>query len=437
VARQQNLAVSRTIVLKKPSVAVVGGGWAGCAAALTLAEAGVRVALFEASRTLGGRARAVELEGQPLDNGQHILLGAYEQALQLIDRLHPAAERGLWRLPLTLEQPPDFSLACPRLPAPLHLLAGLLSARGLSWGEKLAAARWAHTLIRGTDKLTDGSVTQLTRSQPDRLRTLLWHPLCVSALNTPPDIACARTFREVIRAAFGGRTHHSDLMLPRRDLTALFPAPAAARMIELGGTVRLACRVTVLDAAAEAVTLGTRDDTSVYSHAILAVAPQHLPALAAQVPALGAPGRAVAGYDYQPIATAYVQYDPAFRLTKPLFALADGPAQFVFDRGQSHGQAGLLAFVASAAANLSADWSDQAEAQLQRIVNPGPARWRKRIVEKQATYSCVPDMARPTVHTAHPRIFLAGDYTAGPYPATLESAVQSGVQSARTLLERL
>jgi uncharacterized protein with NAD-binding domain and iron-sulfur cluster len=97
----------------------------------------------------------------------------------------------------------------------------------------------------------------------------------------------------------------------------------------------------------------------------------------------------------------------------------------------------LLAFVASAAANLSADWSDQAEAQLQRIVNPGPARWRKCIVEKQATYSCVPDMARPTVHTAHPRIFLAGDYTAGPYPATLESAVQSGVQSARSLLERL
>ncbi|MDO9636827.1 MAG: FAD-dependent oxidoreductase, partial [Thiobacillus sp.] len=140
-----------------PHVAVVGGGWAGCAAALTLAEAGVAVTLFEASRTLGGRARAVELGGQALDNGQHILLGAYEQTLELIERLHPAAApAGLWRLPLTLEQPPDFSLACPRLPAPLHLAAGLFGARGLSWGDKLAAARWAQAQLRGTGNSVDG-----------------------------------------------------------------------------------------------------------------------------------------------------------------------------------------------------------------------------------------------------------------------------------------
>ena len=421
----------------KPNVAVVGGGWAGCAAALALAEAGVAVTLYEASRTLGGRARAVELEGQPLDNGQHILLGAYEKTLQLIDRLHsPASPDGLWRLPLSLNQPPDFSLACPRLPAPLHLLAGLLGARGLSWSEKLAAARWAHALLNNTDTPGPLSVSQLTRSQPEKLRTLLWHPLCVSALNTPPEIASAQVFRDVIRAAFGGRNHHSDLLLPRRDLTALFPAPAAARLLELGGSVRLACRVTTVDAAADAVTLGTRDESAVYSHVILAVAPQHLPALAAQVPALEAVAQQVAAYTYQPIATAYFQHDPDFRLPKPLYALADGPAQFVFDRGQSHGQPGLLALVASAAAELSADWMDRAAVQLQHIARPGPQRWRKSIVEKQATYACVPGMARPGVRTPHPRIFLAGDYTAGPYPATLESATQSGVQSARALLEQ-
>ena len=422
----------------RPSVAIVGGGWAGCTAALTLAEAGVAVTLFEASRTLGGRARAVELEGQTLDNGQHILLGAYEQTLQLIARLRPAAlQHDLWRLPLTLDQPPDFSLTCLRLPAPLHLLAGLLGARGLNWGEKLAAARWAHALLGNADIPDQLTVSQLTCNQPVKLRNLLWHPLCVSALNTPPDMASARVFRDVIRAAFGGRARHSDLVLPRRDLTGLLPAPVAARLIELGGEVRLACRVTTLEAAPDAVTLGTRDDTSIYSHVILAVAPQHLPALAMQVAALEPVGRAVARYRYQPIATAYVQYDPAFRLPRPLFALADGPAQFVFDRGQSHGQAGVLAFVASAAADLSANWPDQAVAQLHRFVHPGPARWRKCIVEKQATYACVPRLARPPVHTLHPRIFLAGDYTAGPYPATLESATQSGVQSAGALLEQL
>ena len=427
-----------TAGLNTPHVAVVGGGWAGCTAALTLAEAGIRATLYEASRTLGGRARAVEIEGQLLDNGQHILLGAYEQTLQLIARLDPAAmHEGLWRHPLTLRQPPDFSLSCPRLPAPLHLLAGLLGARGLSWREKWAAVRWAHMLLRNTCLPEHQTVGQLTRTQPEKLNRLLWHPLCVSALNTPPETASAAIFCNVIRSAFGGRNHHSDLLLPRRDLTALLPAPAAARLAELGGTVRLASRVATLEATPDAITLGTRDESAVFSHVIVATAPQHLAGLAASVPALESAVREVATYRYQAIATGYVQYDPAFRLAHPLFALDRGPAQFVFDRGQSHGQAGLLAFVASIADNLPPDWLDQAEAQLQRIVHPGSPRWRKCIVEKQATYSCVPDMTRPPVRTAHPRIFLAGDYTAGPYPATLESATQSGVQSAGALLEQL
>ena len=421
-----------------PHVAVIGGGWAGCVAALTLAEAGVAVTLYEASPTLGGRARVVELGGQPLDNGQHILLGAYEQTLKLIDRLNPdTSQEVLWRLPLIFHQPPDFSLNCPRLPAPLHLLAGLLGAQGLSWREKLAAMHWAHALLHHAKPLDGLSVSRLTRTQPEKLSRLLWHPLCVSALNTPPDIASAKVFRDVIRAAFGGRNHHSDLLLPRRDLTALLPAPAASRLTELGSTVLLSSRVTRIDATTDSITLGARNESFTYSHVILAVAPQHLPDLAMQVSALKQIGREVSAYRYQPIASGYVQYDPAVRLDRPLFALAEGPAQFVFDRGQSHGQAGLLAFVASAAMNLPTNWLDQAEAQLRRIVPARPARWRKSIVEKRATYACVPNMTRPSVRTPHPRIFLAGDYTAGPYPATLESATQSGVQSAGALLEQL
>lgn len=423
----------------KTNVAVIGGGWAGCAAALTLAEAGVPVTLYEAGRVLGGRARAVELDGRLLDNGQHILLGAYAQTLELIERLRPATSKnGLWRLPLALEQPPDFSLTCPRLPAPLHLAAGLLGADGLSWSEKLAAARWAHALIRG--KLAPvANVGALTRDQPERLRHLLWHPLCISALNTPPDDACAQVFTSVMQAAFGDRNAQSDLLLPRCDLGGLFPVPAARRIAEAGGTVRVACRVSALAATAHGITaaLDARDEALAHSHAIVAVAPQHLKRLAASIPELHEVIATVERYDYQPIATGYVQYDAAFRLPKPIWALAEGPAQFVFDRGQSHGQPGLLAFVASAATDLPADWLDHAEAQLRRVIRPGAAQWRKGIVEKQATYACRPGMARPGVCTAHPRVFLAGDYTAGPYPATLESATQSGVQSAVSLLETL
>ncbi len=419
----------------KSSVAVIGGGWAGCAAALTLAEAGIPVTLHEASRTLGGRARAVEWQGQQLDNGQHILLGAYEQTLQLIERLHVTP--GLWRLPLSLNQPPDFSLSCPRLPAPLHLLVGLLGAKGLDWREKMAAASWAHTLLNGSLATEHATVGQLTRSQPEKLNRLLWHPLCISALNTPAEIASARVFQNVIRGAFGGRNLHSDLLMPRRDLTALFPAPAAARIVELGGSIRLSSRVTSLDTTPDGITLRTGNDADSYCHVILAVAPQHLADLILPVAELKQLASGMASYRYQAIATVYVQYDPAFQLHEPLLALGKGPAQFVFDRGQSHGQAGLLAFVASAASNLPTDWMDQAEAQLLRHASTGKTHWRKSIIEKQATYACVPHLARPATRTQHPRIFLAGDYTDGAYPATLESATLSGVQSANRLLEQL
>lgn len=436
MAGGQNLAVSGTTDLNK--IAVIGGGWAGCSAALTLAEAGMNVTLFEASRTLGGRARAVELEGRTLDNGQHILLGAYEHALQLIKRVHSdSIDASLWRLPLALRQPPEFSLVCPRLPAPLHLLTGLLTAQGLSVREKFLAIRWAYVLLHDESSSDSRTVSQLTASQPGKLNRVLWHPLCISALNTPPERASARVFRDVIRSAFGERQCDSDLLLPRRDLTALLPGPAAARIIELGGDVRVSDRVMALHADTDSITIQSHDTARVFSHVIVATAPQHVGALTAGIPALGEISRAVAHYRYHPIATGYIQYDPAFRLVHPFLALADGPAQFVFDRGQSHGQAGLMAFVVSAPAQLDAHWLDQAENQLQRIAKPGSARWRKRIVEKQATYSCEPDMLRPAVRTAHRRIFLAGDYTAGPYPATLESAIRSGVQSSTALLDQL
>lgn len=422
----------------KTSVAVIGGGWAGCAAALTLAEAGVATTLFESSRTLGGRARGVELDGRLLDNGQHLLLGAYASCLDLIARAHPEAPRTmLWRRPLRIDAPPTFRLACPPLPAPIHLLAGLIAARGLGWREKWSAARWVQRLLAIPEMAKDMNVATLTRDQPEAANRLLWHPLCVSALNTPPETASARAFLAVVRSAFGGQRADSDFLLPRRDLTALFPAPAAARVAALGGCVRTGSRVHAIETSASTITLRIADEALHFTHAVIAVAPQHLAALTEYIRELDATRRQVAAFRYLPIATGYVQVDPAFRLAQPLVALTDGPAQFVFDRGQSHGQPGMLAFVASAATDLPDDWLDHAEAQLHRLAEPGPALWRRAIVEKQATYACVPNLQRPSVRTLHPRLFLAGDYTAGPYPATLESAISSGVQSAQALLDAL
>ena len=426
----------------KQRVAVIGGGWAGCAAALTVAESGLPVTLYEAGPTLGGRARAISVAGQTLDNGQHILLGAYTQTLGLMAGLQASQpEAGLMRLPLLVEQPPEFRLACPALPAPLNLLFGLITAQGLTWQEKWTAVTGARAMLKPAMPQADTSVSQFIAAQPEKLRRLLWQPLCLSALNTPPESASANTFKQVLAAAFGGRRSHSDLLLPCRDLGALFPEPAAARIRALGGTIRLRSRVHAIALEDRRITLCTQQDADHHDRLIIAVAPQHVAGLGRQIAGMERTLSVLADYRYQPIATAYLQYPEEVRLSRPMLALGGEPGQFVFDRGQTHGQAGLLAVVVSAASALLGrahnDWLDEIEAQLARMLPLPPLRWRRAFVEKQATYACLPDMPRPAVTTGHPQVFIAGDYTAGPYPATLESATLSGVQSALALLESL
>ena len=204
---------------KEPArVAVIGGGYAGMAAATELARCGMPVTVFEAARVLGGRARRVETDGARLDNGMHILLGAYRETLRLIDLVkEPGAPSGLLRLPLELTIHPAFRLRAPRLPAPLHLFWALLGAHGLRLGERIAAARFMAWSQRNAFRLAvDASVSDLlvSRRQPDAVTRYLWNPLCVSALNTPPAQASLRT--PVWRTAFRAHWHNT----PSRSLCA-------------------------------------------------------------------------------------------------------------------------------------------------------------------------------------------------------------------------
>lgn len=427
-----------------PRVAVIGGGWAGCAAALRLAEAGVSTTLFEAAKVLGGRARAVEVNGQSLDNGQHILLGAYDQTLKLIEEVSlpdGPSDDALMRLPLALEQPPDFSLVCTRLPAPFHLFVGLWSARGLGFFDKLAASRWMRSILNSREDIADTSVAQLIANQPERVRAQLWEPLCMAALNTRPEQASAKTFRHVLAASFSKVRSHSDLLLPRRDLTLLFPAPAAQRIMALKGEIRLRTRIKAMHADHHRIMLSSADSTREFDRVIVAVAPQHVSRICAEIPQLKNVCRLVESYRYEVIATVYLQYSPDVRLSRPMLSLSGGPAQFVFDRGHTHSQPGLLACVISAASALlghpQSVWIEKIQQQLSCIFALATPLWQTAIVEKKATYLCSPNMSKPENHTDHPLVFLAGDYTVGPYPATIESATRSGVKSAQTLLNSL
>ena len=224
-------------------IAVIGGGWAGCAAAVELARCGHRVSLFESARTLGGRARGVTLDGKRLDNGQHILLGAYTETLRLMRLVGIDPGRALLRLPLQMRYPPDgggMNFVAPRLPAPLHLLVALFRATGLTREDKLAMSRFS-TTARWIDwKLNaDCSVSELLEryDQTERLIQLMWRPLCIAALNTPPQRASAQVFLNVLRDSLGARRAASDMLLPRVDLTALFPQHAATFVEQHGGAV--------------------------------------------------------------------------------------------------------------------------------------------------------------------------------------------------------
>lgn len=428
-------------------IAVVGGGWAGCAAAVELVRQGQSVTLFEAARTLGGRARMVEINGHRLDNGQHILLGAYSETLRLMQTVGIDTRNAFLRLPLQMHYPPasdgmDFVAA--RMPAPLHVLSGMLRARGLTRHDKLSLARFSTTARwMGWQLHTDCSVSELLDrfDQTDRLIRLMWRPLCIAALNTPPEHASAQVFLNVLRDSLGGRRAASDMLLPRVDLSSLFPQRAAAFVEQHGGTVRCGAAVKGItcDGVHWQVTYGGNCEN--FDGVVVATHPSQVAALLSRQQ-----GITQSQFEYEPITTCYLQYADEIRLPHPFYALIDNPdaqewGQFVFDRGWLDlAHTGILAVVVSAAAVaaeagrnvLAAAITAQLACAFRRPELAKP-EWCSVITEKRATYSCRPALSRPENATGLPGLAIAGDYTACDYPATLESSIRSGVLAARCI----
>ena len=425
-----------------PKVAIIGGGYAGLAAAVTLAAQRVPVTLYEAAATLGGRARRVDINGVALDNGLHILIGAYRETLRLVAQVNPHPEQVMQRLPLDWHIHQRLHLQAPRLPAPLHLLGALLLAKGVSMRERFSALRMMHALRRAKFQLgADTTVSALLAShrQGHALSHYLWGPLCVAALNTPPETASAQLFLNVLRDGLNADRAGSDLIIARTDLTALFPQPAATYVGDRGGTVLTSTRVTSLRADVAGFVLDADGTQKAFSHVICALPPHQVCAFLQNFDALADARKMIASLSYQPITSVYLQFDGAVHLPSPMLGLADGPAHWLFDREALCGQRGLIGAVISAEGSHQNLTQDALAAQLHEtlIAKFGalPAlQWQRVITEKRATFSAVPGLQRPLQRTPHKNLWLAGDYTASDYPATLEAAVRSGIACAQGIL---
>lgn len=415
------------------------------AAAVAACEAGHGVTVFEASRTLGGRARAVPgtlPDGTPvtLDNGQHILIGAYTETLRVMRQVGVSPEATLRRSPLSLPFVDGSGLQTPpwaaTWPAPLDAIAAIATARGWSGSERLSLIRaslgwqWASFACDA-----QRSVAQLCQGLAPRVLHELIEPLCVSALNTPATQASASVFLRVLKDALFGIRGGSHLLLPRVDLSALFPVAAAQWIAARGAQVHLGQRVQQLRWQAPCWLLdGQAFDRVVWStsasNAALALVESANAAPESIANSLRSWAATAQALRFEAIATVYA-WAPQARLPHPMLALhatPAAPAQFVFDRGQLDGPSGLLAFVVSASAGsreeLQAAVLAQAASQLQPL-GLGQLQVVQTVVEKQATFACTPALQRPPPHIA-PGLIAAGDYVDGPYPATLEGAVRSG-----------
>ena len=424
------------------SPAIIGGGYAGMAAAVKLAEQGIPVTVFESAKQLGGRARGVLSNDIQLDNGQHILLGCYRHTLQLIEQVGGNIERDFLRLPLQLTLHNRFELKVPSLPAPLHLLIGLLNAKGLSFTQRLSAARFMLAMRRINFSLPhDISALELllSRKQDDELIRLLWEPICISALNTPAHKASARILLNVLRDSLNGSRSDSDMLLPRMDFSALFPKRAAEYVKQRGGTVFTSSGVEAIVPHENEIELITASGSQRFSHVICAASPASSANLMRTVPQLVPIVEKIDTLTFQPIYTVYLQYPASIRLPNAMLGFDRCFTQWLFDKGQISGQHGLIAAVISAEGlhqELEHEQLVQKVAfELREQLGISAARlWHQVIAEKRATFSCEPDLSRPSHITMLDDLLLAGDFTAGDYPATLEGAVISGIRCAKEIL---
>ncbi len=424
------------------TILIVGGGWSGLAAAISLVDNGHDVHLIEAAPQLGGRARTVDWQGMSVDNGQHLMIGAYRQMLDLLEHIGVDTKQVFNRSPvnLSITDPhyPTLSLSAKgKLPWPLSVANSLVKSAGIR--SLFALRRLQSQIPTRLQSQQDISVADWLKQskQSTRLIHQLWEPLCLATLNTPIADASAQLFARVLQDSLMQGKQSADLLIPNVPLGELFPESAARYLTQKGAKISLQTRATEVDIQQGKVH-GIRihdGNTIVAEHVILATYPTHLSSLLAPHIDMPTP-------QTLPICTVYLQYPEATRLGQAMLGMSGTLSQWIFDRSQQH--PGLMAIVISGPGEHESldkqSLIDIVSQEVHQLFPHLPAQAQSSFVirEKRATFASTVGIQqqRPNHKTAIEGLWLAGDFVGNDYPATLEGAIISGQDCAKHIISR-
>jgi zeta-carotene desaturase len=435
------------------TVGVIGGGLAGLAAGCALAEAGLAVTVFERRPYVGGRASSYEHPGtgEVIDNCQHVLLGCCTNLIQFYARLGVAGKIR-WFDELTFIEPGGRA-SCLRpsfLPAPLHAAPSFLKANHLSLRDKLGVARaFARMLGDLPDDSEENFLEWLERQGQTRNAVeRLWKPVLVSALNEDLDCVSVHYAAQVFRESFLKSAAAGRMGLPTVPLSELY-ASAIEYILARGGQVQLRTSVASMKQCTEGVSLTVNSGEQKFDAAVLAVpfqtAASLLPADASSEPLK----RELEHFTPSPITGIHLWFDGEIT-PLPHAVLLDRTIQWMFqkskfqDPGYREGAGSYMELVVSASKSLVQKSREEVlDLALKELAEFFPAAKIAKVVkaavikEVYATYSVVPglDQYRPEAQTPWPHLFLAGDWTATEWPATMEGAVRSGYLAAEAVMQ--
>lgn len=440
---------------KIQSVSIVGGGIAGLAAGCALADAGFRVGLFERRNYVGGRASSYEHAGvgEVIDNCQHILVGCCTNLIDLYRRIG-AADQIRWFDQITFVEPGGRRsvLAPSGLPAPFHNGPAFLRAAAFTRRDKIAIARGMMAFLRGIPAESEATFGEWLREsrQTEGAKRRFWRPALISALNEDADRMSLHYAAMVIREMFLRSPQAGWMGIPTIPLSDLY-----GRSIEYirarGGEVHLRADVEGCEWQQERDTWLVKSSASAEPVAsdslILALSFDGMTKMLEKMPDGPGPQKLradLAQFEHSPITSVHLWFDREItELTHA--ALLDSKIDWMYHTSrlqpQRHEQE-YVELVISASRSLTSRSREEiiamAVEELGRffpVVRDAVLTKAAVVKEVRATYSIRPmlDSVRPSQVAPWPRAFLAGDWTATGWPATMESAVRSGYLAAEAL----